>query len=307
MSLRPALLLALQCSIVAVAGAACGGPAADTCVHDDDCASHFCKADGTCAAGTTDGGSALPDGPAGSGAPDAPAGACTPNHDGTISASEVPLVAGRSANFRVATDATIDTAGTSGSDGTRAWDLSGMLSGDQTDAIALLSPAGAWWHSDFPDATYATPLAAGSDVLGIFEVTDSGVALLGVASPASGGPTELAYDPPAEILHLPFGNGDTWTSSSHVTGTLAGVPSNYTENYSSRVDAVGTMTTPYGAFPVLRVATDLTDLQITTPFNSSRTFAWVAECYGTVAKITSQQFESGEEFTDAAEVDRLAP
>ena len=82
----------------------------------------------------------------------------------------------------------------------------------------------------------------------------------------------------------------------------------YTEQYVSRVDQVGTMTTPYGAFPVLRVA------HRSDPHRgrrrvlaTSRTFAWIAECFGTVATIASQDFETGAEFTDAAEVRRLAP
>ena len=79
-------------------------------------------------------------------------------------------------------------------------------------------------------------------------------------------------------------------------------PSNYTETYSSNVDAVGTMTTPYGVFPVLRVATNLADLQVGVAFNSNKTFAWQAECFGTVAKITSGSNETGEEFGSAAEV-----
>ncbi len=305
MSIPRAVVFALHCSI-AVSSAGCGGATEQSCQHDSDCPSNFCKADGTCAAVETDGGTLPHDGPGGS-VTDAPNGACTPNHDGTISADEVPLMAGRMANFRIATDATTETAGTPGSGGTHTWDLSAQLSGDATVAVTLIPPTGAYWATAFPTATYATPLSAGSDVLGLFDVTDTAVTLVGVVSPTSGGTTNLKYTPPATILKLPFKAGDTWTSSCTVTGTLSGITSNYTEKYTSRVDEVGTMTTPYGAFPVLRVATDLSDLQLTVPFNASRTFAWVAECFGTVATITSQANETGSEFTNAAEVKRLAP
>jgi hypothetical protein len=81
----------------------------------------------------------------------------------------------------------------------------------------------------------------------------------------------------------------------------------YTEKYDSRVDQVGTMTTPYGAFPVLRTATDLTRTSGLATLATSRTFSWSAECFGTVATIQSQDFETAAEFTDAAEVRRLAP
>ena len=301
-----AAFFALQCSI-AVTFAGCGGaPTEQSCQHDSDCPSSFCKADGTCAPAEIDGGMVGSDAPAGSGT-DASTGACTPNHDGTISADEVPLIAGRMANFRIATNATVSTAGQVGSGGARTWDLSTQLSGDADVAVTLIAPTGQYWATAFPTATYATPLSAGSDVLGLFEVGATEVTLVGLVSPASGGTTNLKYSPPATILKLPFKAGDTWTSSSTVSGTLSGVASNYTEKYTSRVDAVGTMTTPYGAFPVLRVATDLSDLQLTVPFNSNRTFAWVAECFGTVATVTSQANETGSEFTNAAEVKRLAP
>lgn len=134
------------------------------------------------------------------------------------------------------------------------------------------------------------------------------VTLLGVVSPDGGtGSTELTYAPPVKILALPFSAGTTWTSTSTVTGTAEGVFSTYTEKYASLVDQVGTMTTPYGAFPVLRVATDLTRSSVGVTLLTTRTFAWVAECFGAIATITSQNNETGSEFTSAAEVRRLAP
>ena len=67
------------------------------------------------------------------------------------------------------------------------------------------------------------------------------------------------------------------------------------------------MTTPYGDFPVLRVATDLDRTQGLATLSTRRTFAWVAECFGPVATATSQDFESASEFDHPAEVRRLAP
>ena len=300
MSYRLLGLIALQCSI-----AACGGGGtAQSCVHDDDCASHFCKADGTCAAADSDAGATADAAPQRDGA----SGLCAPNHDGHITASEVPLVAGQHATFRIATMATIDTAGTANPDGSRAWDLSVALANDADTMVALTSPAGAWWQPDFAAASYATVLASGSDLAGVFHAEPDGVTLLGVVSPAAGSfKTELTYDPPAKILALPMAAGDTWTSTSTVTGTAQGAFTTYTEKYTSRVDQVGTMKTPYGTFPVVRVATDLLRTSGFATLASSRSFAWVAECFGTIATITSNNLESGSEFTSAAEVRRLAP
>src|SRR5205823_4490155 len=102
----------------------------------------------------------------------------------------------------------------SNTDGTRTWSLAGMLASDADHAIALASPTGTWWHADFPMASYAATLAAGSDLLGVFQVTADGVQLLGVVSPNGGATeTELSYDPPAKILALPFAAGASWSST----------------------------------------------------------------------------------------------
>lgn len=283
--------------------AACSGGESTTCARDEDCDSHFCRADGTCGPAATDDAST-----GGDAAGDAPSELCTPNHDEMVTLAELPLRAGKMATFRIATDATFDTAGAAAGGGARRWDLSGALANDQDTTIALLAPAGQYWAGDFPTATYAAPLASGSDLLGVFHVDAAAVTLLGVVSPTAGSfGTQLSYDPPATILKLPITPNAQWSSSSTVSGTLNGGIANYTETYESIVDAVGTLTTPYGEFPVLRVATDMEQLQIATPFGGKRSFAWIAECFGSVANATSQDFESSSEFDDPAEVRRLAP
>jgi hypothetical protein len=297
--------LALQCSMAALIG--CGGGSSDTCTTDDQCASHFCRADGTCGpAGEIDAGSGSNQGSGDAGN----TGLCTPNHDGKISANEVPLAAGKMANYRIATSATWDTSGAAGSGGMRTWSLSGALANDSDQPVALAAPAAAWWASDsgFATATYWVTLQAGSDLIGVFHVDATGVTLLGVVSPTGSYPyTEITYDPPARILAVPFGASDTWTSSSTVSGYVSGVVANYTEKYVSNVDQTGTMTTPYGDFPVLRVGTVLTQLQTGVAYRTVRSYAWIAECFGSVATATSQDNESGTEFSDDAEVRRLIP
>lgn len=289
------------CSVLA-AGVGCGTASGERCVEDAECASGFCKADGTCGpASEVDGGSDAME-------PDGPGALCTPNHDGMVVRGEVPLAAGKMANFRVATDATFDTAGIANGDGTRTWNLDLVLANDADKAIALLAPTGQWWEASFPNASYAVTLAEGSDLLGVFRITGNALELLGVVSPDPGTfRTELEYDPPAKILELPLQQAATWSSTSTISGTAQGAITAFTERYDSTVDVTGTMTTPYGDFPVLRVATDLERTQGFATLSTSRTFAWVAECFGSVATATSQSFESAPEFDDPAEVRRLAP
>jgi hypothetical protein len=288
--------------------AGCGGGGATTCTTDNQCDSHFCRADGTCAPTGVDAGSAdssvIDDAPG-----DGAIGLCTPNHDGTITSTELPLAAGRSANFRVATTATVDTAGTASGTGMRAWDFSTVLSGDADKTVTLLAPAGAWWAADYPTATYAAPLSSTADTLGVFNVSATGVTLLAVVSPSGGlQATNLKYTPPALILKLPFAVGATWTSTSTISGTYQGVTSaGLSEKYTSRADEVGTVKTPYGEFPTLRVATDLVRQSFGVTILTKRTFAFEVECFGTVATLVSQDNETAAEFTKAAEVRRLAP
>jgi len=242
----------------------------------------------------------------GDGGIDAPSGVCAPNHDGQVSLGELPLIAGRSATFRVAMGASWSTAGTSNPNGTHTWNLAGTLSGDADHVIPLGNPDGTWWRTDYPNATYTAPLASDSDLLGVFKVDSTGVTLLAVVSPDGGASkTELDYDPPAKILSVPFGAGSTWTSTSTVSGYAQGLIVAYTEKYESRADLVGDMTTPYGTFPVIRIATDLTRTSGLQLLLTKRTFAWMAECFGSVATAQSQDFESSAEFSDDAEVRRL--
>lgn len=296
---RPAPLFMLLCSMFVTA---CdNGGSGSPCDRDEDCPSHFCKADGTCGEAAIDGGV---DGPMA----DGPAGLCTPNHDGMISLAELPLIAGKMATFRVSTNPTWDTAGVAAGSGMRRWDLTAQLAADADKSLTLVAPTAQWWAASFPTATYAATLSASSDLLGVFHTEAAQVTLLGVVSPAAGTfRTELKYDPAVKILALPITAGATWTSTSSVSGTAQGVLVAYTEKYASLVDQVGMMKTPYGDFPVVRIATDLTRTSGIATLLTKRQFAWTAECYGSIATVASQDNETSAEFTDPAEVKRLAP
>ncbi len=288
----------LLCSMAA----ACGGPSGQTCTIDGDCASGFCKANGTCGPAPVDGAIDV------DAATDGPSALCNPDHDGSITLAELPFMAGRMGTFRIATDVAWDTAGTANQDGSRAWDLTVQLAGDADRLMALGAPTGQWWSPDFAAATYATELSVESDLRGVFQASTASLTLLGVVSPSGGAvKTELSYDPPAQVLALPLTVGATWSSTSTVSGTAQGAIVAYTETYESRVDEVGTMKTPYGEFPVLRVATDLTRTSGFTTLLTNRTFTWVAECFGPVATAQSQSFDDGAELTDLAELRRLVP
>lgn len=303
---------------------ACASTTNLECQVGADCDSGVCNADGTCApvsttstdggaAGSTTGGSGGSGAGTGAGGGSGGTGAtggsvvCSPNNDGTILASEVPLGAGFSAKFKIGNNATFDTTGTKEPNGTRIWDFTVMLAGDHTVLAETLPIEGAWYAADFAGATYATRLSDSADLLGVFEVSSSALLLRGVVSPEDGfTATNLKYDPPVVVLQFPMKVGDTWETMSQVSGQAAGVFSIYSETYTSEVDVAGQAITPFAEFPVLRVGTDLTRV-VGALVTTTRSYAFVTECFGSVATAVSQTNELGVEFTNAAEVRRLSP
>lgn len=233
---------------------------------------------------------------------------CLPNYNGEITRAEVPLRAGLNAKYKVAQDTPVDTAGEDIGEGMRSWDLSLPLTGDKLVLVEAQDPLGLWFSTSFPDASYVTRLSETSELLGIFQITPDALLLLGVASPTdSFTRTRLTYDPPVKVLDFPLTQGKSWTTETTVSGTASGVGAYYSEDYSSQVDRVGSLKTPYGAFDeVLRVRVDLTR---TVGFSTTRTrtFMFATECFGTVATIVSESGETEVEFGQAAEVRRLSP
>ncbi|HEX8793017.1 MAG TPA: hypothetical protein VF765_18860, partial [Polyangiaceae bacterium] len=144
-------------------------------------------------------------------------------------------------------------------------------------------------------------------LLGVFQAGGQSLLLQGVVSPTSGTQqTEVSYMPAAEILGFPMMMGSNWSSTSTITGTDQGVQVYYTEKYASTVDAHGTLKVPYGTFDVLRVQTTLTRT-VGAVVTVTQSLAFIAECFGPVATLTSQSDETKTEFTNAAEAQRLAP
>jgi hypothetical protein len=309
--------------------AACS-PATPACRVGADCASGVCNGDGTCGSssnddsGTTGGGSSSGGGSANTGGGSgggtstgggststgggtADAGAtCLPNHDGIITRAEVPLAAGLHATYRIATDATFSTTPTP-VDGGLGWDLTGALANDQDVLTNTTALTGTWFAASYSDSTYTTQLTQGSNLLGVFKVQDDGLYLMGVVTPTNTYPsTNLSYSPPAKLLAFPLMAGGHWTTTSTVSGTYEGSLWTQTEEYDSTVDDRGTALTPFSSFDVLRVKTVLTRTVGIVP-TITRSDQLVTECFGTVATLTSQSDETGAEFSNDAEVRRLAP
>jgi hypothetical protein len=289
----------------------------ETCTTGSDCPSGACGSNGQCVAVDSGKADSIATDTATNDAPptdstsdatrDTPSIGCTPSGDFVVSPAELPLGPGLRATYRIAKSAPVDTAGVAQPDGTRKWDFGKPISGDTDALVETLSPTGAWWSADFAGATYAVGLSSSSDLLGIFTLDASALSLRGVVSPTSAAPqTKLTYATPIPALKLPLKLDLAWTTTSNVSGTASGVAAFYTESYDVKVDAKGKAITPFGEFPVLRVRTVLTRTVGALP-TVTRTYGFVAECFGTVATITSNANETAAEFTTAAEIRRLAP
>ncbi len=317
-------------ALVGLALGACNSGTTPQCTIGADCASGACLGDGTCAplptkgpdsGGAVDSGG-LPPSPDGGAArdggtdttnpppPPEDAGNCQADDSGMIARSQVFLQAGLHATFRIADNVTVSTAGTTQPDGSRTWDYSAGLTGDQDVIIQTLPVTGAWYAASYPGTGYASSLSHTAPLLGIFTAGDTALVLNGVVSETSGTTqTELGYNPPATTLAFPIAMGASWQSTSNVTGTASGIPSVYTEEYQSKVDAHGSLVVPFGAFPVLRVATLLTrTVGLYTTYTES--FLFMTPCFGTVASITGASTQANPqmgEFTTVSEIQRLAP
>jgi hypothetical protein len=269
--------------------AACGN-AAPPCEVNADCpAGLVCSADHACLA---------IDAPLGlDAAGDAPA--CHPNHDGTIERSELVILVPARVSFRTSGETPIDLTGPH-------WDFSGALAGDRDVAVETAPVAGAWFAAKFPSGQFTTPLAGGGDLLGVYDAaTENTVAILGAASPMAGlSQTELVYSPAVHAFELPLHVGQHWGGTSSVTGTAQGVPALFTDTYTTDVDASGDVTTPYGTFPVLRLKLVLRH-QIGLATTTTVTYAFVAECFGTIAAVTGKPNDTT--LATVAEVRRLVP
>jgi hypothetical protein len=226
-----------------------------------------------------------------------------------ITQEELPVAVGLHANFSAAASVPVDTAGKLGLGGEHVWDLSAPITGQADEKVETLPIAGQWFAASFPGATYASRLSSTSDLLGVFEVAAGKLLLRGVVSPADGAmATSLVYTTPIVVLSFPIKEGGTWTTSSNITGKASGttIAVFYADTYTSKVDAHGTMKTPFATFPVLRIRVDRLS-NLAGIITSSHRFVFVTECFGTVATMVSKDYEMADEFTTAAEVSRLAP
>jgi hypothetical protein len=311
-----ALWLALLAGMVGMLALAGCQSAMNGCESDADCPGGVCVAlaatrecrpleGADLASGGPDGGADLQRGPPDAFLTlDAIAAECHYNGDGVIERSEEPFIVGLGALFAVnpsGSTASVDLNAQNG-----VWDFSAAVPNETKTYDQLLSPAGAWWAGDFPNATYAELLEEGQSLYGVYAVTSTALQLLGIVSSDSGVQrTELTYDTPIDMIRFPLTQTSSWTIQANVSGTASGAFFAAQETWSFTVDARGTAKVPAASFDTLRLRANYTQtygLLVTQRI----IYLHLAECYGAVARIRSQDNEPSNDFTQAAEYRRLA-
>lgn len=257
-----------------------------------------------------DGGAALADGGVADAGGDGGA-ACRPDGDGVLQAREVPFVVGATASFVTNQDGTvaenINTGGRDGGAGLRIWDFSAAHPQDHRVLDEVQSPAGKWWSSAYPAATFAVLIDRVTGLLGVYAHSASALRLLGTVS-TEANRTNVRLDPAVDVLRFPLSVGQSWQVTSTGAGFFNFTPLTNTNVYRFSVDARGEVWTPAARFPSLRLRMDLEQsIPLTLFRRSSRTFVFLSECWGTVARVTSVDDDVAMELTRASEYRRLAP
>jgi hypothetical protein len=238
---------------------------------------------------------------------------CTPNRDGQIDRSELLFKVGTSVTYRVAGSSSntidVDLRGSKDANGDFKWDFSASYPNSKKEVDELLPIKGAWYEAEYTGASYAAILSRGAtELFGVFQVTSSELLLQGVVSESSG-TTKLKYDKPIALFQFPMKVGSKWTSAGTSSGTMTSVPFfRMQETYVFEIDAKGTVKTPAGEFPVLRLRLSLTQQQYSPAIfrRTSYTHYFLSECYGIIARVDSKQYESEPFFTKAAQIKLLS-
>lgn len=234
-----------------------------------------------------------------------------PPWDQVIARSEINLGPGLSGHYRAILPdqpVAVNLVPEQTAQGPR-WDFTAEVSGEQSVVLTTLAPDGAWWAEDFADASYAALLEVGGDVLGVFRVEDAQVVMLGVVS-VEADRTRLTYDPPVVVYQFPLQVGQSWTTESTVTGTYDNVMAGFYEDYTFTVVTAGQVRVPAGTFDVLQLRMErVNQVPTLNPFffitTTTLKYQFVAQCYGTVATVGSQDDEEDDPFATAREYTRL--
>lgn len=238
---------------------------------------------------------------------------CVPNLDGRIDADELAPAIGVPVRYLVNPEAEPREVSLAGSDrggGLRRFDLGVDFASDRIATIEARAVEGAWYQSSFPSGEFAAPIDLAGVALGVYDHRDDGLYLLGVVSPESDPPegrTLLVYTTAILLFRFPLEPGANWVSAGEIRdGTLRGLPYAGMDTYESAVVSTGELVLPDVTFTqALRVRTRVTVAPAAGAPVTRRQTSYLFECFGEVARATSRDGETEDDFTTAAELRRF--
>jgi hypothetical protein len=239
--------------------------------------------------------------------------ACVPNLDGKIDSNEIQPAIGVPLSYLFSPAGktrAVDVAGKQDMAGHLTWDFSIDLADDQVAKLAASAIDGKWYAASFPGSAFVVPFDGGDRVDGVYTYDATGYHLLGLASATENpqeGKTLYVYDAPVDIFRFPLSPGVAYTSIGNVkNATLRGLPYAGQDRYDVKVDGAGTLTLPSITFTqAMRVRTTLTAMPSAGAPVTTKQVSFLFECFGEVARATSQNNEPNDDFTTASEVRRL--
>jgi hypothetical protein len=238
---------------------------------------------------------------------------CLPNLDGAIDASELQAALGVPASYLVSPAAVhraVDLTGGTDAQGRRVWDLSADYADDQLAHLTASALTGKWYAGTFPSGEFVAPLDAAGSIEGVYVHSTTSLALLGYATAQQNpgtGQTLVHYTLPVELYRFPLTPGMDWVTVGEVrNSTVRGLPYAGRDTYHVRVDAAGALDLPDLTFTqALRVRTDLSiEPSVGTPITRKQV-GFLFECFGEVARATSLDGETVDDFTTTSELRRL--
>ncbi|MGM0557661.1 MAG: hypothetical protein ACQEVA_14855 [Myxococcota bacterium] len=238
---------------------------------------------------------------------------CVPNLDGRIQPSELTPQVGVPVRFLVSPAAqtrSVDLEGRTLSSGRRVWDWSEQIPTDR-EAIIEAEPVQEQWFADsFPSGAFVVPFDLGESTKAVYTRDEQALRLHGIASAQQDPPegrTLLTYETPVELYRFPIEPGKQWVSTGVVNdATVRGVPYAGRDIYEVEVAAIGELMLPNITFDEAhKVNTKVTIQPAAGQSVTSRQTSFLFECFGEVARATSQEGEENPNFETATEVRRF--
>jgi hypothetical protein len=238
---------------------------------------------------------------------------CVPNLDGVLDAAEMQATTGVPISWIASPSGAsrpVNLAGGVDAQGHRVWDWSAPASDDRLARTAASPLAGKWYAASFPGGRFTLPYDLGGALEAIYSQDEQGLWLHGMASAQQDPPegrTLMAYDKPVAAVRFPLRAGMTWTATAAVrNATVRGLPYASTDTYEVTVDGSGRLQLPEVLFTqVHKVRTRVTLQPAVGVRVSRRQVSFLFECFGEVARATSLDNETQDDFTTAAEVRRM--